>query len=394
MFWKGKSLLIFILLLTFVLSSCKVKTPPAADKGPTVTVNYPIQRKATDHLELVGNIQATNTVQLVARVPGYLEKVLFQDGQIVKKDQLLFVIQQDTYQAKLKEAQGQVEMQESLLKYATAQYLRYKELLSQKAAAQSDVDNWQYQRDAAEANLKVAEANRDLAKLDLDYTQVSAPFEGRIDRRLQDPGNLVGPGQNTLLAQLTQIDPLDVYFTISDTDLTRLTNTKKNFSELAKISQSAQLPNLAQPNSPKWEIYVGLVGENGYPHKGYLDFTASTISTTTGTLLLRGVIPNPSGVILPGTYARISIPLEEKDVLLLPEEATNNDQMGSYVLVVDENNIVRRQAIKTGFSVGNLIVIAEGLKGSERVITNGILKANPGRKVNPQMGNLESQVEK
>ena len=187
-----------------------------------MTVAQPVQRQVTDYLELTGNTQAINTVQLVARVAGYLEKIFFQDGQMVKKGQLLFLIQQNTYKAGLQQAEGQISALKAQLEYAQIQLVRYTNLLPQKAAAQTDVDNWRYQRDSARANLKAAEANRDLARLNLGYTQVTAPFDGRIDRRLQDPGNLVGSGENTVLAQLNQIDPIYVYFTISDLDLARL----------------------------------------------------------------------------------------------------------------------------------------------------------------------------
>ena len=176
----------------------------------------------TDYLESTGNTQAIYTVQLVARVTGYLEKVLFQDGQLVKKGQLLFLIQQDTYQNELQQAEGQIMLQRAQLAYARKELVRYTDLLKRKAASPETVDNWQFQRDSARANLKVAEAALNLAQLNLDYTEVRAPCNGRIDRRLVDPGNLVGPNGNTALAQLNQIDPIYVYFTLSDLDLVRL----------------------------------------------------------------------------------------------------------------------------------------------------------------------------
>ena len=209
-------------LLLIFLVGCGEKPKPAPPPPPAVTVAQPVRRMVTDYLELTGNTQAIDTVQLVARVAGYLEKVLFQDGQLVEKDQLLFLIQQNTYQDTLQQAEAAILLQKAQLDYAQTQLERYSNLLPQKAAAQTDVDNWRYQRDSARANLLAAEANRDLARLNLDYTEVRAPFDGRIDRRLVDPGNLVGSGETTVLAQLTQIDPIYVYFTISDMDLARL----------------------------------------------------------------------------------------------------------------------------------------------------------------------------
>ena len=198
------------------------KTRTGPPPAPKVTVAQPVKRTITEYLELTGNTQALYTVQLVARVAGYLEKVFFRDGQIVRKGEPLFLIQRNTYEAGLQQAEAQILLQQAQLEYAGAQLIRYTHLLSEKAASQSDVDNWRYQRDSARANLRAAEAQRDLARLNLDYTLVSAPFDGRIDRRLQDPGNLVGAGANTVLAQFNRIDPIYVYFNISDKDLARL----------------------------------------------------------------------------------------------------------------------------------------------------------------------------
>jgi len=337
---------------------------------PKVTVAQPVQREVTDSLELTGNTQAVKTVQLRARVEGYLDKVLFQDGQMVKKGQLLFLIQQDTYEASLRHTEGQILSYKAQLDRAEIELARYSNLLQQKAAAKTDVDNWQYQRDSAKANLHAAEAQRDLARLDLSYTEVRAPFNGRIDRRLQDPGNLVGSGGSTVLAEINQIDPIYVYFTISDQDLTRLTKSTKGIP--------------GQDGSKKYPVTVGLANEEGYSHQGHLDFAAISLTPNTGTLLMRGIFPNPAGKILPGLYARVRVPVEKKTALLVPEVAIGNDQQGSYVLIVNEKNGVERRSVKTGTAVDNLRVIEEGLKGEERVIVKGLLRAIPGRQVTPE----------
>lgn len=361
-------------LLFFIFTAgCKPKkaaTPPP----PEVTVKQPEQRTVTDYIELSGNTQAVNTVQLVARVPGYLEKVLFHDGQMVKKGQTLFLIQQNTYEARLQQSEGQVLTQKAQLEYAAGQFVRYSALLPEKAAAKSDVDNWKYQRDAARANLKTAEAQRDLAELDLSYTRVAAPFDGRIDRRLQDPGSLVGvDAGSSVLAQLNQIDPIYVYFAISDTDLARLMNSAHGIPGSGGIS--------------KWPVLIGLTGERDYPHQGSLDFASISLAPTSGTLLMRGVFPNPSGKILPGLFARVKVPLEKKSAFLLPETAIGNDQQGDYVLIVNKKDIVERRVIKPGPSIDGIRVIEEGLNGGEWVITNGILNAAPGRMVTPAPDN-------
>jgi RND family efflux transporter MFP subunit len=335
-----------------------------------VTVARPVHRVVTDSLELTGNTQAIYTVQLVARVVGYLEKVLFQDGQLVKKGQPLFLIQQNTYEANLQQAEAQILLQQAQLNYAEKQLARYSNLLPNNAASQADVDNWRYQRDSARANLEAAKAQRDLAQLNLDYTQVTAPFDGRIDRRLQDPGNLVGSGSNTVLAQINQVDPIYVYFNISDLDLARL------------LKSTHGIPGPA--DARKWPVYAGLPGESGYPHQGYVDFAAASLTTTTGTLLMRGIVSNPDGQILPGLYARVRVPFEQRAAFLVPEVAIGHDQQGSYVFVVNEKNVVERRNVTTGPAVDSLRAIDVGLKGEDWVIVNGLLKAAPGRQVTPE----------
>src|ERR1700741_5140983 len=168
-------------------AGCKEQPKPQPPPPPKVTVAQPVQQTVTDSLDLTGNTQAIYTVQLVARVVGYLEKVLFQDGQQVKKGQPLFVIQQNTYEDNLRQAEATILQSRAQLQYAESQLTRFSNLIQHNAAAQADVDNWRFQRDSAAASLRSAEAQRDLAKLNLDYTLVTAPFDGRMDRRLVDP---------------------------------------------------------------------------------------------------------------------------------------------------------------------------------------------------------------
>ncbi len=355
-------------LVTLACGERNVYAPPPP---PQVTVSQPVRQPVTDYLEFTGNTQAINTVQLRARVQGYLEKVFFQDGDQVKKDQMLFLIQQNTYEAKLKQAEAQVLQQKASHDYAGIQVARYTKLVQQKAAAQSDLDNWRFQRDSSQAAIVAAEANRDLAKLDLGYTKVTAPFDGRIDRRLKDPGNLVGAGEFTLLAEVNQIDPIYVYFTINESDLLRA---------MGKTGRAT-----VQSQRIKVPLFLGLANEEGYPRQGYLDFSAISVTPTTGTLQLRGIFPNQDFKILPGLFARVRAPIEgqEKTALLVPEVAIGYDQLGSYVLVVDDQNVVQRRSVKIGVQKENLRVITEGLQGDERVITNGLLRAIPGRPVTP-----------
>jgi RND family efflux transporter MFP subunit len=374
---KRKSLMALAAVTGFLsclwcLAGCTGKNPQAPPPPPKVSVVQPLQRKVTYYLELPGSTQAVNTVQLVARVPGYLNRVFFHDGQMVTKGQPLFLIEQDSYLDSLRQAQGQVLTQKAQLRYAQSQFTRFSNLLPAKAAAQSDVDNWRYQRDSAEANLKTATANEQTARLNLGYTRVSAPFDGRIDRRLQDPGNLVGSSpSNTTLAQISQIDPIYVYFNVSDTDLARL------------MKRSGWTPSTTG-NAGRWPVLAGLTGEEGYPHSGHLDFASISVSATTGTLLMRGLFPNGAGNILPGLFARVRVPVETKVALLVPATAVGSDQQGSYLLVVNPQDVVERRNVKTGPLEGDLRVIEEGVAANERIVASALLKARPGSRVAPE----------
>lgn len=362
------ALLAGILALPMACGDKNVYAPPPP---PQVTVSQPTRQTITDYLEFTGNAQATNTAQLRARVEGFLEKVFFQDGDLVKKGQTLFLIQPNTYKAKLEESEAEILRQKAALDHARNEVQRYSKLVQQKAAAQSDLDNWRFQLDSATAALKAASAKRDLAKLNLDYTRVTAPFNGRIDRRLKDVGNLVGAGEFTLLAELNQIDPVYVYFTMSEADLLRV------------MGKGGRSP--LETEKIKVPLYLNLANEEGYPRQGYLDFAAISLAPTTGTLQLRGVFPNPDGQIVPGMYARLrgSVVGKPREDLLVPAVALGYDQQGFYVLVVDDNKVVQRRLVKPGSEVGKLRVITEGLTGNEWIITDGLLRAFPGKPVNP-----------
>jgi RND family efflux transporter MFP subunit len=368
---RGRALAARLILAILMASAaCGDRSTFVPPPPPKVTVSQPVKQPVTDYLEFTGNTQAINTVQLKARVEGYLEKVFFKDGDRVQKGQLLFLIQQNTYEAKLKQAEAEILSQKAKLFHAQTEYARFTKLVTQKAAAQTDVDNWLYQRDAAQAAVMSAEAQRDLARLNLSYTKVTSPFDGRIGRRLKDPGNLVGAGEATLLADVDQIDPLYVYFTINERDLLDIT---KDTKESVDVVIRKDIP-----------LYLGLANEEGYPHKGYLDFASISLNATTGTLTLRGVFPNPQGMMLPGLFAKLRVPVtHDKSALLVPTVAIGYDQLGPYLLEVNDKNAVQRRAVKLGTEVKDLTVIAEGLKEQEWVITNGLLLAIPGKQVTP-----------
>ncbi len=366
--------------LLIMAMACGEKNTYAPPPPPKVTVSQPLQKPVTNYLEFTGNAVAFNTVQLRARVEGYLEKVLFQDGAVVKKGQLLFLIQPEQYQAQLKKSEASVLAEKAQLMHAQTEYDRYSKLVTQQAAAQTDVDRWHYERDSRRAAVMAAEAQVVLAKLNLSYTRVLAPFNGRMGRHLKDPGALVGAGKETELAEINQIDPIYVYFPINEQDLLRVRG--KN-PEPGEEVQKAKHP-----------VYVGLADETGYPHEGYLDFAAISLNPTTGSLMLRGILPNPKTVILPGLFARVRVPAGEVEkALLVPEAALSYDQVGPFVRVVNDKNIVERRGVKLGNQVDSDRVILEGLKENEWVVTAGLMRAIPGRPVSPEKSSAQSSPE-
>jgi len=357
--------------VTSLAAGCKTAGPPAAPP-PAVTVAGPLSQRVADYLDFTGNTVATNSVTLVARVEGYLESVHFKDGARVAKGDLLFTIQQDQYKAQLKEAEAQVLAQKASLSHATTELARYTALVKQDAATQTQVDQWKYEKEAATAGLLAAEAQVELAKLNLNYTLVRAPFEGRAGRHLVDPGTLVGsPGQQTSLVEIDQIDPVYVYFTVDERDLLRI---------MARHRASATEP-LTQETIP---FSFGLLDEDGHPHEGRLDFASISVAPTTGTLQVRGTAVNKDLAVLPGLFVRVRVPaLQQRDALTVPGDAISFDQQGEYVLVVNDKNVVERRAVKTGQQVGDSLVVDDGLRAEDRVIVEGVLQAIPGRVVSP-----------
>ncbi|MGE5257162.1 MAG: efflux RND transporter periplasmic adaptor subunit [Hyphomicrobiales bacterium] len=343
---------------------------------PQVTVSRPEQRPVTDYLHLTGNTQAVDQVQLDARVEGFLTSIHFKDGDYVKKGDLLFLIEQDMYKAKVQQAEGQLAAAQAQLLRASQEYDRQLSLLKQNATAKSEVEKWKAERDAAEASIVETKANLELSRINLGYTRVTAPFDGRMDRHLVTPGNLVGASGPTALAIITRMDPIYAYFTLNERDLVRL-------AEKAREKGQASQGYKATP------VFAGIEGGEGYPHEGRLDFISTSLDPNTGTLLLRAIFDNPlsSGGaprLVPGMFVRLRIPVDVREkALLVSERALGVDQGGRYVLVINDKDVVEQRSVKVGAQVNDMRVIEEGLMADDRVVVSGIQRARPGAKVTP-----------
>lgn len=365
---------IVVVGIVWSCGGCKPPPPKTVEiPPPMVSVAIPLEREITDYLDFTGNTAALESVQLRARVKGFLESIHFSAGSRVNKDDLLFVIDPRPFQASLEKAEAELKSREAALQLAEFDYTRVKNLYEQGDAAEYEYNSAVANRNSALAGVAGAKAAVEEAKLNLDYTQVKAPIGGRIGRNLVDVGNLVGAGESTLLATIVNDDSVYAYFTVSELDL------------LALLRQYPRQSTTTQPNDRKPPVFLALADEKDYAHQGIVDSADPQLDPSTGTLQARAIVANPSGLLAPGLFVRIRVPVSQpRKALMVSERALGLDQGQRYVLIVNEQQVVEYRRVQTGALEGGLRVIVNGLQAGEHVIVNGLQRVRPGAKVSPQ----------
>jgi RND family efflux transporter MFP subunit len=367
---------IFACLALVVLSGCERNTyvPPPP---PKVDVALPVQRQITHFLEATGNTAPVKSVDLVARVQGFLQSIDYQDGAFVKQGTTLFTIEPETYRLKLDQARAAEDGAQASLRQAEIDFQRQRDLVARQAVAQATLDSSTATRDNARASLQQAQANTRIAEINYGYTTVTAPFDGVVSTHLVSVGELVGVASPTQLATIVSQDPIFVNFNVNEQDVLRIR------AEAARLG-------LTRADLRQVDVEVGLQTESGFPHVGKFDYAAPTINQSTGTLAVRGLIPNSDRVLLPGYFVRIRVPIHKEDnALLVPDTALGSDQSGRYLLVVTAENKVQQSKVTIGPIDNGLRVIESGLQPGDRVVIAGLLQVIPGQTVDPQLQKIE-----
>jgi RND family efflux transporter MFP subunit len=356
-----------------LLAACEEPNRYVAPPPPQVAVANPLRTNVIGYLEETGTLAAVNTVDLVARIPGFVQEIKYKDGTIAKKGTVLFVIEPEPYKVKVDQAVAAEDAAKAQLLNSQAEFDRQADLVKRQVSTQANYDKALAQRDTDKANLEQAQANTEIAKINYGYTQVAAPFDGVVTARLVSVGEYVGANNTpTKLATIVQIDPIWVNFNVSEQDVQRIR------TERAKMGDTSNdVSNIV--------VEIGTQTETGFPHKGKLDYAAPTVTPGTGTLAVRGILPNPNATLLPGYFVRVRVPGPGQERLLVPDVAIGADQGGRYVLVLNADNVIEQRKINAGQHVGPLRVILEGLKPDDRVVVDGLLRAIPGQKVDPKM---------
>jgi RND family efflux transporter MFP subunit len=347
----------------------------AAPPDPVVTVARPAQKTVVEQDEYVGRFVPIDSVEVRARVSGYLDQVHFTDGQMVKQGDLLFTVDKRPFQTSLDQASANLAQARANLAFTEADLARAAQLVRDKTITEQTFDQRTQAKKVAEAAVAAQEAAVRQARLDLSFTELRAPVDGRIGDRRVSPGNLVtgGTGGNTtMLASIVSLDPIRFEFTFDEASYIRYERLSHDNKDVTSRNGSAQ-------------VALRLIDESDYAHEGRMDFVDNAIDRTSGTIRGRAVFANPNGAFTPGMFGRVRVPGSPPyTALLVPDSAVGTEQARKYVLVVDGENVVRQKYVTLGQMSGDLRVVKDGLSIDDRIVVNGLMRARAGLKVNPQ----------
>ena len=372
-----RTTILLSLLSLLALDGCS-KAPPPEQGPPEVTVAKVISKRIKDWDEFSGRFQAIDTVEIRPRASGYIEQVLFNEGQFVKKDDVLVIIDPRPYQADYDRAKAGLELAKSQQALASLEAVRVQKLKDSGAVSREELDERLSNLNQQQASVSGAKAALDNAALLLSFTKVRAPFDGRASRAEVTRGNLVTGGNNggTLLTTVVSVDPIYVYFEGDE-------NTYLRYNELAR---EGQRPSSRDAKNP---VRIGLSNEQGFPHEGYMDFVDNQLDVRTGTIRARAVLENKKGEFTPGMFARVQLlGSGEYDAILIEDRAVGTDQSQNFVLVLGANNKLEYRAITPGRIVDGLRIVRKGLKPDDVVVVSGLQRVRPGAQVKPNMATM------
>jgi|SRR5579884_1282443 len=380
--------LLFVLFpcaLAFSLAGCHEDTPGQAGGMPILSVKVasPVEQQVIDYNTFTGRTAAVETIMVRARVTGYLDKINFKDGDLVKVGQILCEIDARPYKAAYDQAVANRKQSEAHRDRLTRDYERARVLFRSQAVSQEDYDKYNGDLLEAQAACNSAQAAEAAARLNLDFTKVRSAVTGRISRRLVDRGNLI-KADDTVLTNIVTLDPIYAYFDVDDM-------TFMQVSQRLRGGQTGSLSMLLPP------VALGVIGEKGYPHKGTIDFLDNQVDSGTGTLRMRGVFPNKDGALVPGLFARLQVPLgEPHKAILIPDRAVDTDQGRKVLWIVDKNDVVEKRPVQLGrlhTELGALREIISGAKPGDRVVVDGLQRVRPRMKVKvEEAGKQESGI--
>jgi RND family efflux transporter MFP subunit len=367
------------LALVLGAAACGPSRPPAP-APPQVTVATPLRRDVTFYQDFTGRTASVQRAEVRARVAGFLQRMDFVVGDDVRKGQVLFVIEPEPYRAQRDQAEAAVRSAEANRDRARSDLERLEEAIKTNAVSQQDVTRARAELAQAEAAVLSSQAELARAEIQMEYTEVRSPVAGKVDRNLVDLGNLVGQTEATLLTTVVQMDPLWVYFDLPETTVLQL------LSDLRALGVEGVRDLEGEEAREATRFFVATQVEDGFPHQGQLDFLANTVNPATGTVEVRGVVPNEERLLLPGVFVRVRVPGRlMPDSIVVSERAIGTDLGGKYVLVVGVDNVVEQRYVELGPREDDgYVVVTDGLEGDETYIVSGLLRARPGLPVTPK----------